>query len=194
MSWIRHFAVPGDYDIERRRTSQPASGRHGAAAESHQTRQRCGTEAPYCARQAKAGKEASSTERRPKSQKAAKQANPAADAREGSKAAKVLGNAEAAGRRFVERANESYRLVGAFCPWVPERNRCQADEPRSRVQEEGGRRSPLLCEKLIMPVSSSDGQEHRYLGDGLAPYSEVLVRRRRFYLALAAVFALLALM
>ena len=45
-----------------------------------------------------------------------------------------------------------------------------------------------------MPVSSSDGQEHRYLGDGLAPYSEVLVRRRRFYLALAAVFALLALM
>jgi len=78
------------YDIERRRTRQPASGRHGAAAESHQTRQRCGTEAPYCARQAKAGKEASSTERRPKSQKAAKQANPAADAREGSKAAKVL--------------------------------------------------------------------------------------------------------
>ena len=66
------------------------SGRHGAAAESHQTRQRCGTEAPYCARQAKAGKEASSTERRPKSQKAAKQAKPAAGAREGSKAAKVL--------------------------------------------------------------------------------------------------------
>ena len=37
------------------------------------------------------GKKASSAERRPKSQKAAKQANPAADAREGSKAAKVLG-------------------------------------------------------------------------------------------------------
>jgi hypothetical protein len=24
---------------------------------------------------------------------------------------------EAAGRRFTEGANESYRLVGAFCPW-----------------------------------------------------------------------------
>jgi len=136
------------YDIERRRTRQPASGRHGAAAESHQTRQRCGTEAPYCARQAKAGKEASSTERRPKSQKAAKQANPAADAREGSKAAKVLGNAEAAGRRFVERANESYRLVGAFCPWVPERNRCQAARVQAHVREKRKRGAPLLRPKV----------------------------------------------
>jgi len=68
-----------DYDIERRRTSQPdsqpASGRHSAAAQSHQTRQRCATEAPCCARQAK---------------KAANQAKPAAGAREGSKAARVL--------------------------------------------------------------------------------------------------------
>ena len=37
------------------------------------------------------GKKASSTEQRPKSQKAAKQAKPATGAREGSKAAKVLG-------------------------------------------------------------------------------------------------------
>ena len=39
----------------------------------------------------RSGKKASSAERRPKSQKAAKQAKPAAGAREGSKAAKVLG-------------------------------------------------------------------------------------------------------
>jgi len=45
-----------------------------------------------------------------------------------------------------------------------------------------------------MPVSGSDEQEHHYRDDGLAPYSEVVVWRRRFYVALAAVFALLALM
>ena len=39
----------------------------------------------------RSGKKASSAERRPKSQKAAKQAKPAAGAREGSKAARVLG-------------------------------------------------------------------------------------------------------
>jgi hypothetical protein len=39
----------------------------------------------------RSGKKASSAERRPKSQKAATQATPAAGAREGSKAAKVLG-------------------------------------------------------------------------------------------------------
>ena len=39
----------------------------------------------------RSGKKASSAARRPKSQKAAKQAKPAAGAREGSKAAKVLG-------------------------------------------------------------------------------------------------------
>jgi hypothetical protein len=39
----------------------------------------------------RSGKKASSAERRPKSQKAAKQAKPAAGAREGSKAAKILG-------------------------------------------------------------------------------------------------------
>ena len=39
----------------------------------------------------RSGKKASSAERRPKSQKAAKQAKPATGAREGSKAAKVLG-------------------------------------------------------------------------------------------------------
>ena len=79
-----------DYDIEHRRTRQPASGR-GATAESHQARPCCATQAPCRARQAKVGKKASSAERRPKSQKAAKQAKPAAGAREGSKAAKILG-------------------------------------------------------------------------------------------------------
>jgi len=77
-----------DDDIERRRTSQPASGRPSAATESHQTRPRYATQAPCCARQAKVGEKA---ERRPKSQKAAKQAKPAAGAREGSKSAKILG-------------------------------------------------------------------------------------------------------
>jgi hypothetical protein len=43
-----------------------------------------------------------------------------------------------------------------------------------------------------MPIPGSDGQEHRYR-DGGAPYSEVTVWRRRFYVALAAVLALLAL-
>src|SRR6516165_3292809 len=46
-----------DYDIEHRRTSPPASARHGAAAESHQTRQRCATQPPCRARKAKVGKE-----------------------------------------------------------------------------------------------------------------------------------------
>ena len=45
-----------------------------------------------------------------------------------------------------------------------------------------------------MPVSGSDEPEHHYRDDGLAPYSEVMVWRRRFYMALAAVLALLALM
>jgi hypothetical protein len=46
-----------------------------------------------------------------------------------------------------------------------------------------------------MPLSGSGEQEHHYRDDGLAPYSEVMVWRRRFYLAVAAaVFALLALM
>ena len=43
--------------------------------------------------------------------------------------------AEAAGRRFVERANESYRLVGAFRPWVPQRRARQEDEAQARVRE-----------------------------------------------------------
>jgi hypothetical protein len=45
-----------------------------------------------------------------------------------------------------------------------------------------------------MRVSGSDEQERRYRDDGLAPYSEVVVWRRRFYVALTAVFVLLALM
>jgi hypothetical protein len=80
-----------DDNIKRRRTSQPASSRHGAAAESHQTRPRSATQAPCRARQARSGKKASSAERRPKSQNAAKQAKPAASTREGSRVAKVLG-------------------------------------------------------------------------------------------------------
>jgi hypothetical protein len=80
-----------DYDIERRRARQHASGRHRAAADAHQARQRYATEAPCRARQAKVGKRASPAKRWPRSQKAAKQAKPATGAREGSKAAKVLG-------------------------------------------------------------------------------------------------------
>jgi hypothetical protein len=80
-----------DYDIEHRRTSQHASGRHGAAAESHQTHQRCPRKRRVAPGKPRSGKKASSAERRPKSQKAAKQAKPAAGAREGSKAATVLG-------------------------------------------------------------------------------------------------------
>jgi hypothetical protein len=80
-----------DDDIERRRTSQPASGRHGAAVESHQTRQRCSTQAPCRARQAKVGKEGHlgrTAAQKPKGRQTAKAAT---GVREGSKAAKVLG-------------------------------------------------------------------------------------------------------
>jgi hypothetical protein len=79
-----------EYDTERRRTSHHAGGRHGAAAESHQTRPRFATDAPCRARQAKTGKKASSAQRRPKSRRVAKQTKPAAGVREGSKAAKIL--------------------------------------------------------------------------------------------------------
>jgi hypothetical protein len=80
-----------DHDIERRRARQHTSGRHRAAAASHQTRQCCATQAPCRARQVKVGKESQLGRTAPKSQKPAKQAKPAAVAREGSKAAKVLG-------------------------------------------------------------------------------------------------------
>jgi Protein of unknown function (DUF3489) len=80
-----------NHDAERQRTSQYASSRHGAAAESHQTRQPYAAQASCRARQAKLGKERPPWgERRPKSQKAVKQAKPADSARKGSKAAKVL--------------------------------------------------------------------------------------------------------
>jgi hypothetical protein len=68
------------------------------------------------------------------------------------------------------------------------------DEAQARVREEGRRGAPLLAEELIMPVSGSDEQEHHHRDEGLAPYSEVVVWRRRFYLAIAAVLPLLALM
>jgi len=45
-----------------------------------------------------------------------------------------------------------------------------------------------------MPTSGSDEQRHHFLDVGLAPYSEVVIWRRRFYVALAAaLFTLLAL-
>jgi hypothetical protein len=78
------------HNIERRRTSQPARGRPSPAAESHQTRPRCAPEAPCCARQAKVRKEGQlgrTAAQKPKG----RQTKPAAGAREGSKAAKVLG-------------------------------------------------------------------------------------------------------
>jgi hypothetical protein len=37
-----------------------------------------------------------------------------------------------------------------------------------------------------MSVSGSEEKEHHYRDDGLAPYSEVVVWRRRLYVALAA--------
>ena len=61
-------------------------------------------------------------------------------------------------------------------------------------EKKRGRRSPLLAEGLIMPASGSNEQKHHYRDDGFAPYSEVVVWRRRFYLALAAAFGLLGLM
>jgi hypothetical protein len=94
------------------------------------------------------GKKASSTEQRPKRQKAAKQAKPAAGAREGSKAAKVLGLLRRSDGRFAERANESHGLVGASCPWIPERKCCQAYGSRSRVRQERGQGAPLLSQRL----------------------------------------------
>src|SRR6516165_3540817 len=54
---------------------------------------------------------------------------------------------EAAGRPFTERANESYRLVGAFCPWLPQRRGRQEDEAQARVGEERRRGAPLLRPK-----------------------------------------------
>jgi hypothetical protein len=109
------------HDIKRRRTSQPASGRLCSATESHQT----ANVAPHKGRVAPGkprGKKASSAERRPKSQKAAKQAKPAAGAREGSKAAKVLRLLRRPDGVSLKEANEGHGLVGAFCPWIPERH------------------------------------------------------------------------
>jgi hypothetical protein len=93
-------------------------------------------------------RKASSAERRPKSQRAAKQAKPATGAREGSKAAKVLSLLSRPGRRFVERANESYRLVGAFCPWVSQPHGKQEDEAQARVCEERRWGAPIYRPKV----------------------------------------------
>src|SRR5690349_6242735 len=63
----RHFALIEEFqkpdDIEYRRTGELADSRRSRAAESHQTRERCATEAPCCARQREVGKEGQRRER-----------------------------------------------------------------------------------------------------------------------------------
>jgi hypothetical protein len=137
-----------DDDIERRTARQPASGRPSPAAESHQKRPRAPHKRRVAPGKPSSGKKASSTEQRPKRQKAAKQAKPAAGDREGSKAAKALGLLRRSDGRFAERANESHGLVGASCPWIPERKCSQAYGSRSRVRQERGQGAPLLSQRL----------------------------------------------
>lgn len=43
------------------------------------------------------------------------------------------------GRRFTERAHESYRLVGAFRPWAPQRNCRKEGEADGRLRQRCGR-------------------------------------------------------
>ena len=64
----------------------------------------------------------------------------------GQQGSQCPGVAEAVRRRFAERANESHGLVGAFCPWIPERNCCQAYGSRSRVAKSEDRER-LYCLK-----------------------------------------------
>jgi hypothetical protein len=89
----RQFAVPGAFTMTSNAEEQ-ANLRAGATEPPPKATKRANV-APRKRRvspgKPRSGKRASSAERRPKSQKAAKQAKPAAGAREGSKAAKVLG-------------------------------------------------------------------------------------------------------
>jgi len=96
----------------------------------------------------RSGKKASSAERRPKSQKAAKQAKPAAGAREGSMAAKVLSLLRRPDGASLKELMKAHGLVGAFCPQVPPRRGRQADEAEARVREERGRGAPLQSQRL----------------------------------------------
>jgi hypothetical protein len=126
--------------------SQAASGRPGAAPKPTKHAH----VAPHMVVSRPAsqslGKKASSAQPRPKSQTAAKHANPAARAREGSKAAKVLGLLRRPdGASLKELING---LVGAFCPWVSRRHCEQADGAQARVHEERGRGAPLLRPRL----------------------------------------------
>jgi len=50
--------------------------------------------------------------------------------------------------RQAKVGKESHGLVGAFCPWFPERNCCQVYGSRSRVRQQRGQGAPLLSQRL----------------------------------------------
>ena len=50
--------------------------------------------------------------------------------------------------RQAKVGKESHGLVGAFCPWFPERNCCQVHGSRSRVRQQRGQGAPLLSQRL----------------------------------------------
>ena len=133
-----------DDDIERRRTSQFASGRR-KRPNAPTLRDTAAVSRP--ASQSRERK-ANSAERQPKSQKAAKQAKPAAGAREGSMAAKVLSLLRRPDGASLKELMKAHGLVGAFCPQVPPRRGRQADEAEARVREERGRGAPLQSQRL----------------------------------------------
>ena len=108
--------------------------------------QRCATQAPSCARKAKAGKEGQfgrTAAQKPQGRQTGQTRGRCPRGQQGSQSPKP---AEAAGQGFFERANESYRLVGAFCPWIPERICRQADEAPARVRQERERGARLFLQ------------------------------------------------
>ena len=124
------------------------SGRHTATAQNHQTRQRCATEAPCCARQAKVGKEGQLGRTAAQKPKGRQTGQTRRRYPRGEQDSKSPGLAEAAELRFIERTYESHGLVGAFCPWIPQRLGEQADEAQARVREERERGAPLHRPRL----------------------------------------------
>ena len=104
------------------------------------------------------------------------------------------GTAEAVRRRDPEGTDEGDRLAAAFGPGFSLGRGRQKDGADRQLDQERGRRAPLLGEGLIMASSGSDEQQYQFRHAGLAPYSEVVAWRRRFYAALvAALFAWVAL-
>jgi len=128
--------------------ANPPAAAHGAAAESHQTCPCHATGAPCCARQAKVGEKSQlgrTTAKKPKGRQTGQTRHRCPRGQQGSQSPKP---AEAAGRRFVERSKESYRVVGAFCPWVPQRHGEQADGAQARLSQGRRREPPLHRPKL----------------------------------------------